>query len=265
MSINGCLIATLALFITFSDAWAAGGEVADSTSIPDRDPKMEEALSEELDRAGTTGTGQVSEDSAPAQGEAGESPLKSSQVESTSVDSISAESDPVELSTVESDSVESGPGEPSRVDSSADESSSGDSGPVESKTGEPASVESDLVESGPVDSVSAELSPAEQATDTMDLDALKYSLRKSKAIGLFTKLELKSQVDELMDDFDHYHRQDSGLSIDQLKDRFGLLLMKLLVLLQDGDPALHANIVNSRAALWETLADPFQFAAIRGA
>jgi hypothetical protein len=225
MSINRSLIATLALFITFSDAWAAGGEVADSTSIPDRDPKTEEALSEELDRAGTTGTGQVSEDSAPAQGEPGESPLKSSQVESTSVDSISAESDPVELSTVESDSVES----------------------------------------GPVDSVSAELSPAEQATDTMDLDALKYGLRKSKAIGLFTKLELKSQVDDLMDDFDHYHRQDSGLSIDQLKDRFGLLLMKLLVLLQDGDPALHANIVNARAALWETLADPFQFAAIRGA
>jgi len=225
MSINRSLIATLALFITFSDTWAAGGEVADSTSIPDRDPKTEEARSEELDRAGTTGTGQVSEDSAPAQGEPGESLLKSSQVESTSVDSISAESDPVELSTVESD----------------------------------------LVESGPVDSVSAELSPAEQATDTMDLDALKYGLRKSKAIGFFTKLELKSQVDKLMDDFDHYHRQDSGLSIDQLKDRFGLLLMKLLVLVQDGDPALHADIVNARAALWETLADPFQFAAIRGA
>jgi hypothetical protein len=109
-----------------------------------------------------------------------------------------------------------------------------------------------------------ESNPVELSTASMNLDSLKSSLRKSKAIGLFTKLELKNQVNELVQDFDNYHNTNNKLSIDQLKDRFGLLLMKVLVLLQDDDPPLHNDIVNARAPLWETLADPVRFAALNG-
>jgi len=109
-----------------------------------------------------------------------------------------------------------------------------------------------------------ESNPVELSTASMDVDSLKRSLRKCKVIGFFTKLELKNQVDELVNDFDDYHQKNNKLSIGQLRDRFGLLLMKVLVLLQDDDPELHSDIVSARTALWETLADPVQFAALNG-
>lgn len=110
----------------------------------------------------------------------------------------------------------------------------------------------------------AEASPAESPPAGMNLASLKHSLRKSRAIGFFTKLELKRQVDDLVRNFGDYHRNRNDLSLDQLKERFSLLLMKLLVLLQDDDPELHHDIAGARSALWETLADPAQFAVLKG-
>lgn len=98
----------------------------------------------------------------------------------------------------------------------------------------------------------------------MDLDGLETRLRKTKAIGLFTKLELKSQVGELLEDVENYHRARSGMTLDQLQEHFNLLVMKLLVLLEQDDPQLHRDIARARPALWTTLADPDQFLSIRG-
>src|SRR4029077_6711978 len=40
---------------------------------------------------------------------------------------------------------------------------------------------------------------------TLDLDALKERLKATKAIGLFTKIALKNQVDDLMKQFRGHH------------------------------------------------------------
>ena len=98
----------------------------------------------------------------------------------------------------------------------------------------------------------------------MDLNTLEDRLRKTKAIGLFTKLELKNQVGDLIDEFARYHSEKSALNLDQLREHFNLLLMKLLSLLQDDDPGLQHDIASARPVLWSALADPRQFANLKG-
>jgi hypothetical protein len=106
-------------------------------------------------------------------------------------------------------------------------------------------------------------SPVSQP-QVLDLDGLETRLRKTKAIGVFTKLELKSQVGELLDKMEGYHGSRNSLSLVQLEEHFNLLVMKLLVLLEDEDPQLHRDIARARPTLWTTLADPVQFSSIKG-
>lgn len=98
----------------------------------------------------------------------------------------------------------------------------------------------------------------------LNLDSLETRLRKTKAIGVFTKLELKGQVEDLVKEVDLYHHSKSELSLGQLEEHFDLLVMKLLILVQDGDPGLSKEIASARPALWTTLADPIQFSSIKG-
>lgn len=48
----------------------------------------------------------------------------------------------------------------------------------------------------------------------------------------------------------------------ELRQRYDLLLLKVLSLLQDSDPPLAAAIAASREAIWSILADPDKFAKI---
>jgi hypothetical protein len=99
---------------------------------------------------------------------------------------------------------------------------------------------------------------------SLDLEALEDRLRATKAIGLFTKLELKGQVGDLVDEISAFHEGNGSLDLAQLEELFQLLLMKILLLLQDEDPELHHEIAMARPALWNTLSDPERFATIRG-
>lgn len=85
-------------------------------------------------------------------------------------------------------------------------------------------------------------------------------LRATKGIGLFTKIALKNQVDDLMDRFrDHYSGKAKATMAD-LRRSYDMLLMKVLSLLQDADQMLASAIVTSREAIWALLADPKKFA-----
>lgn len=114
----------------------------------------------------------------------------------------------------------------------------------------------------------APIEPAPAAEDQvqsgLDMDGLATQLRKTKAIGVFTKLELKSQVNDLLEDVKAYHGAKGRLSLSQLEQRFNLLVMKLLVLLEEDDPGLHNEIARARISLWSTLADPGQFSSLQG-
>ena len=109
----------------------------------------------------------------------------------------------------------------------------------------------------------AALPPSKTATPPpLDLKGLEQRLRDTRAIGLFTKLSLKNQVDDLLAQFKAFHQGQSGLTLGQLRQKYELLLMKVVTLLQDGDPALASAVSSSREALWTVLTDPQKFAAI---
>jgi len=76
---------------------------------------------------------------------------------------------------------------------------------------------------------------------------------------VFTKLSLKNQVDDLLEQFRTFHQGRGKAALAKLRQQYDLLLLKVLALLQDKDPALAREISTSREALWNLLADPAKF------
>jgi len=102
------------------------------------------------------------------------------------------------------------------------------------------------------------------AAPVLDLNTLKEQLKDTKAIGFFTKIALKNQVDDLLDQFREYYQGTAKLTMTGLRRSYDLLIMKVLSLLQDEDQKLASAIVFSREAIWRLLADPKTFAALQG-
>jgi hypothetical protein len=108
-----------------------------------------------------------------------------------------------------------------------------------------------------------EPSPSRQAAaPALDMKSLEKRLRETKAIGVFTKLSLKNQVDDLLSQFRAFHQGKGGSKLPELRQSYDLLMMKVLSLLQNSDPPLARDIVTSREALWSLLADPDKFATL---
>jgi len=108
----------------------------------------------------------------------------------------------------------------------------------------------------------AVVAPGRPAAPALDLVSLEQRLRDTKAIGVFTKLSLKNQVDDLLGRFRDFYGKKSTATLAQLRQRYDLLLLKVLSVLQDGDPALAAAISASRETIWAILADPQKFATL---
>ena len=101
--------------------------------------------------------------------------------------------------------------------------------------------------------------PVKPAAPTLDLAALEKRLKETDAIGVFTKVTLKNQVDDLMDRFRDHYGGRAKTTLAQLRQPYDLLILKVLSLLQDGDPSLARSIAESREAIWGILADPEKF------
>ena len=93
----------------------------------------------------------------------------------------------------------------------------------------------------------------------LDLTSLEKRLRETKAIGVFTKISLKNQVDDLLEQLAAFHEGRGQIPLAKLRESYDLLLLKVLSLRQDKDPALARDIAVSREALWNVLADPVKF------
>jgi hypothetical protein len=100
------------------------------------------------------------------------------------------------------------------------------------------------------------------ASPPLDLASLEQRLRDTKAIGVFTKLSLKNQVDDLLSQFRTFHEGGAGAALTDLRERYNLLLLKVLSLLQGSDPMLAQAIAGSREAIWGVLVDPAKFAKL---
>src|SRR5580698_1841399 len=99
-------------------------------------------------------------------------------------------------------------------------------------------------------------------TPTLDLSSLEQRLKDTKAIGVFTKLSLKNQVDDLLGELRAFHKGAAKTPAAALRQKYDTLIMKVLTLLQNGDPQLAAAIASSREALWGILMDPQKFSQI---
>jgi hypothetical protein len=91
---------------------------------------------------------------------------------------------------------------------------------------------------------------------------LEQRLRDTKAIGVFTKLSLKNQVDDLLGDFKALYKRAKPPPGPEFRQRYDLLLLKVLSLLQDGDPPLATAISSSKEAIWGILSDPDKLSKI---
>jgi hypothetical protein len=102
----------------------------------------------------------------------------------------------------------------------------------------------------------------QDASPPLDLKSLETRLKETKAIGVFTKLALKNQVDDLLNQFRAYYQGRLKTTLAELRRPYEMLLLKVLALLQDTDPPLAGAIVASREAIWGILADPAKFGTI---
>ena len=101
-----------------------------------------------------------------------------------------------------------------------------------------------------------------EAPPPLDLKSLEQRLKETNAIGVMTKLSLKNQVDDLLEQFRDYYQGRLKTTLAELRRPYELLLMKALSLLQDGDPALAKAIYASREAIWAILSDRDKFSKL---
>ena len=97
------------------------------------------------------------------------------------------------------------------------------------------------------------------SVDTLDFSSLVTRLRKTKAINLRTKVAVKNESDDLLEQARAYHARTGETTLADLRRSYDSLFQELHSLLEDGDPPLARDIDRSRAAIWEILADPRKF------
>lgn len=96
----------------------------------------------------------------------------------------------------------------------------------------------------------------------LDLKSLEAQLKATPGIGLFTKLALKNQIDDLLAQFRAHYSGQRKATLAELRQAYDRLLLKVLVLLQDSDPPLARAIASSRESIWDILSNPAKFAAV---
>src|SRR5262245_41591656 len=74
--------------------------------------------------------------------------------------------------------------------------------------------------------------PSPQQAAIVDLTSLEKRLRDTSAIGVFTKLSLKNQVDDLLERFRTFHEGRGGTTLSKLRESYDLLVLKVVSLLR---------------------------------
>ena len=123
----------------------------------------------------------------------------------------------------------------------------------------PAAPATEVLEPEP--SVVPSLVASPTSVETLDFSSLVTRLRKTKAISLRTKVAVKNESDDLLEQARAYHTRTGETSIADLRRSYDSLFHKLHSLLEDADPPLARDIDRSRTAIWELIADPRKFNA----
>jgi hypothetical protein len=100
------------------------------------------------------------------------------------------------------------------------------------------------------------------AAPALDLTSLERRLRDTHAIGVFTKLSIKNQVDDLLAQFRAIYQGRANTPLPALRQKYEMLFLKVMTVVQNGDPPLATAIAMSREAIWGILSDPKKFSQI---
>lgn len=95
-----------------------------------------------------------------------------------------------------------------------------------------------------------------------DFDALVDRVSNSKHLGFLTKLSLKQDVDQLRESIRKYYDGTGESSLEKARERYDVMVHKLILLLQDKDRELAKSIDNGRENVWAILSDEKQFSSI---
>lgn len=98
--------------------------------------------------------------------------------------------------------------------------------------------------------------------DGFDLNVLIDCVSNSKALGFLTKLALKQDIDRFLDNVGRYHKGAGDLRLEQLRERYDVLVHNLVAVVQDKDGELVKTIDDGRDKLWVLLADEEKFASL---
>ncbi len=96
---------------------------------------------------------------------------------------------------------------------------------------------------------------------SLSLEQLGARIKATPAIGTFTKIALKNDIDDLVDALREYHATQHG-DLDDLHQRYEALVLKLMTLLEDDEPDLALALGRSRERIWGRLLDPVEFAKL---
>ncbi len=94
------------------------------------------------------------------------------------------------------------------------------------------------------------------------IDELLDRFASTKSIGVFTKLSIKSNVTRLNKSFGVYHQGERPPILEELKERFDLMVQEMMLLVQNKDPELAKDLYAARLLLWSYLADPDKYVSL---
>ena len=127
----------------------------------------------------------------------------------------------------------------------------------------------DSVDSGAIGATVETDSPASIATDELDgddavpdadrgtiefnLDVLVARLKETDALGVFTKLALKGDVEEIIEMAHEYQSLAALPELQSVRAQFDGLVLKTITLLNDKDPSLAADMYQARDLVWQSI------------
>ncbi len=91
--------------------------------------------------------------------------------------------------------------------------------------------------------------------EVVDFEILEQRIRKTSAIGGLSKLRLSGDINKMVADLKTYHAGGSAHTLEQHRQQYDLLYMKVVSQVQDKDPELFNQLCNAWDPLWAALQD----------
>ncbi|MDH3466788.1 MAG: hypothetical protein OES26_12945 [Gammaproteobacteria bacterium] len=118
-----------------------------------------------------------------------------------------------------------------------------------------ANAESDTTDSTATASLDTDAAAPGPNGDTkyFNLDMLIARLKETDALGVFTKLALKGDVEDIIEMAHEYQSLAALTELQLVRDQFDGLVLKTVTLLNDKDPDLAADMYQARDLVWQSI------------